>query len=150
MPLDRYGWLFLVVGVLINVPILWCRSRPQIAARPDLEAGYRRLIRGSAFWMSLPWLVMGIGCTVGGVPTIWHFLRPAVGGPYVWAFWAVLDAEFLLLGYWAVWGGGAKALVRHPGVINFRTRSVRRMRRFLVGMAVLGVVWNTGFLVLLW
>jgi len=143
--LERYAWLIFLGGILLNVPILWRRSRPQIAAHPELEAGYRRLIRGLAFWGSLPWLVMGLGCLAGGVP-FWQFLRPAGGGPYVWRFWAVVYAEFVLLGYWAVWGGGAEALVRHPGVINIRTRSVRRMRGLLVGIAVLGVISYTGFL----
>jgi hypothetical protein len=147
--LERDAWLLFLGVVLLNVPILWHRSRPQIAAHPELEAGYRRLIRGLAFWMSLPWLVMGLGYMVGGVQTLRDFLRPAAGGPYVWALWAVVYAELVLLGYWAVWGGGAKALVRHPGVINIRTRSVRRMRRLLVGTAVFGIIWNTGFLLCL-
>ena len=147
MILARYAWAVILAGMLLNIPFLWRRARPYIAAHPELVAGYRRLIRGFAFWICLPWLVMGVGCTIGGVPMFVQFFRPAVGGPFVWAFWVVMYAEFLLLGYWAVWGGGAEALVRHPGLIDFRTDSVRTMRWFLAGLSVFAVVWNTGFLI---
>jgi len=147
MILARYAWLVMLAGVLVNVPILWRRARPHIAAHPELAAGYRGLIRGFAFWMSLPWLAMGVGCTIGGVPTFVEFIRPAAGRPFVWAFWAVVYAEFLLLGWWAVWRGGAEALVRHPGMIDFRTGSARTMRWFLASLSVFAVAWNTGLLV---
>jgi hypothetical protein len=148
MPLImQHAWLLLLGGVLINVPLLWRRARPHIAAHPELEAGYRRLIRGSAFWMSLPWLVMGVGCVIGGVPSFLDYLFPLTGGPFVWAFWAVLYTEFLLLGYWAVWRGGAEALVRHPGFTNVRPHSVRRMKWYMASFAAFAVVWNTAILV---
>lgn len=147
MFLAQWGWLALLAGVPLNVLAIRRRARLHIVAHPELAAGYRRLLRGFAFWMSLPWLVMGVGCTIGGVPTLFHFLRPVAGGPFVWAFWVVAYTEFLLLGWWAVRGGGAEALVRHPGLIVFRTGSVTRMRWFLAGLSVFAVAWNTGCLV---
>lgn len=142
----QHGWVFLLVAMLLNAPLLWRRARPHIAAHPELREGYRRLILWFTFWMSLPWLVMGFGCEVGGVPTVFHFLSPG-GGPFVWAFWVVVYAESLFLGYWAVFRGGAETLVRHPGVINFYASSVPRMKWHVGGLAVWVVVWNTGFLV---
>lgn len=149
MVLAQWAWLVFLAGVPLNVLAIRRRVRRHIVAHPELAEGYRRLLRGFAFWTSLPWLVMGAGCTVGGVPTVFHFLRPAAGGPFVWAFWVVVYAEFLLLGWWAVRCGGAEALVRHPGLVAFRTRSAARMRWFLAGLSVFAVAWNTGFLVLL-
>jgi hypothetical protein len=147
MILAQYAWVVLLACTLLNIASLWRSVRPRVAAHPELAAGYRRLIRGLAFWLSLPWLVMGVGCTIGGVPSFRNFLKPAVGGAFVWAFWVVVIAEFLLLGYWAMWGGGAEALVRHPGLMNVNTESVRRMRWYLAGFSVFGVAWNTGFLI---
>lgn len=147
MFLQQPAWLFFLALGLLNLVAIQRRLRPLCASIPELAAGYRRLLYGAVFWMCLPWLVMGVGSTVGGVPTIIHFLRPATGGPFAWAFVAVVYAEFLLLGWWAIWGGGAEALVRHPGVISFRTDSVVTMRRFLVGSVVFALVWNTGFLI---
>src|SRR5262245_4576008 len=124
----RYGWVLLVAGMLLNIPFLWRRVRPHIAAHPELVGGYRLLLFGLATGLSLPWLVMGFGCVVGGVPTIFHFLSPASGGPFVWTFWVVVYAEFLLVGYWVVFGGGAEILVRYPGVMNFQFNSASRLK----------------------
>ncbi len=143
----KYGWAFLLVCGLANIRFMRRHVRPYVSARPELAAGYHRLLRGLAFWMNLPWLVTGIGCTIGGVPTFLHFIFPVVGGPFVWAFWVVVYAEFLLLAFWAIWCGGAEDLVAHPGLINFHTSKVGRMRWFLASVAVFLVASNTGFLI---
>src|SRR5689334_4197226 len=126
MAFARYAWLVLLGVGLLNCLSLWRRARPHIERDPELKVGYRRLIYGITFWMNLPWMVMGVGCTVGGVPSIFEYFFPGRGDPFVWAFWVVLFAEFLLLGYWALWCGGAEAMVRHPGLLNFPITSARR------------------------
>jgi hypothetical protein len=146
--IEQYVWVILVVGMLIGIPIHWRGVRPHIEAHPELLAGYRRLIYWRTFWLSLPWLVMGLGFIVGGVPSLAHFLRPMIGGPFVWAFWGVWFTEFLLLGYWSIWCGGAEALIAHPGVMGDGTDSVQRMKWFLGGLVVFCVVCDIGLLVL--
>jgi hypothetical protein len=146
---EQLVWVVALVAVLIHIPTMWRRVRPHIEAQPELLAGYRRLIYWNAFWMSLPWLVMGVGVNIGGVPTFLNFLRHMIGGPFVWAFWVVLFTEFLLLGYWAIWRGGAETLSAHPGIATYRAHSVRWMKWFLGGMAVFAIVWNIGCLVLI-
>jgi hypothetical protein len=149
MDFSRHVWLVFVAVVLANAMILSRRARSQNEAHPELANGYRRLIRGFVFWMSLPFLVMGFGCEIGGVPTVMHFFFPAVFGPFVWAFWVVFYVELLLLGYWAVFRNGAETLVRHPGIVEFRTKSVSRMRFYIGWIATIGVASNAGFLVYL-
>jgi hypothetical protein len=142
----RYGWVFLLAGTLLNVPCLWRRARPRIAEHPELATGYRRLIREFAFWVSLPWLVMGFGVVVGSVPTIFNFLSPVAGGPFVWAWWLVIYAEFLLVLYWVVFRSGAEVLACYPGVLYADGVSVREVRLQAIWFAVSGLLWNTAFL----
>jgi hypothetical protein len=147
MFLMQHAWLVMVIGTVIQVPLLWRRLRPQIAVHPELEPGYRHLLWWGTFWFCLPWLVMGIGCTVGGIQSFLAFFYPAKGGPFVWAFWVVAYAEFLLLGYWAIWGRGAEILIRYPSLVNYRIGSIRSMRRVLIVVAGLAMVWNAGILI---
>ena len=147
MVIAQYGWLAMLAVVWVNVLLIRRRIRPHREAFPELEPGYRRLIRGFALWMSLPWLVMGIGCMIGEVPTCFHFLFPLVGGPFVWAFWVVCFAEFLILGYWALCRDGAETLVRHPGIVKYSIDSVREMRWMMVAGSAFGIIWNAGFLI---
>lgn len=53
-------------------------------------------MRGYLVWMNLPWVVMGVGCTIGGIPS----------------------ASYIFGAYWLFFKGGAGMLVRYPGVFN--------------------------------
>jgi hypothetical protein len=149
MWLDRHAWLVLLAASVIYLPFSWRhRVRPFVAAHPELAAGYRRLFWGGFAWSCVPWLAMGVGDVVGGVRSLWLFLRPAAGGPFVWAFWAVVFGWVLFTGYWGIRGGGAEALVRHPGFIDFGTKSVRRVKWYFGGFVALGLASNTAALLI--
>src|SRR5476649_2000679 len=103
-------WIVFIIVTCLNVAVLKWRSREYVKANPELAAGYRTLIRGYLIWMNIPWLVMGIGCTVGRIPSMVYFLRPADGNPYVIAWYASVIAEWLLGSYWLFFKSGAKML----------------------------------------
>ena len=148
MELERYGYLILIAAIFLNARFFWHRAQPHIAANPELATGYWKLICGFAFWANIPPMIMGVGCLLGEVPSMFHFFRSAVnGGPIVLAFWVIVYAEFLLFGYWAIRWGGAEALIRHPAIINFQTNSIIRMRWIMAGISLLAIAWNTGLLV---
>src|SRR5438874_426684 len=114
---QQYVWAVLGAGVQILPAALWVRARPRMAADPSLRPGYRRLIRGFAAWLAVPWLAMGAGCLIGRLPDPAAFVRPGAGGPWAWAFWAAAFGAFGYAAWWAVWGGGAEDLARHPGAL---------------------------------
>ena len=89
-PFFRHAWLMFVAVTVANALILKFRSRGYIRERPELAAGYTRLFRGVLFWGNLPWLVMGIGIELGGVPGIFSYFRPRDGNPYVLAWFAAV------------------------------------------------------------
>jgi len=69
--------------------------------------------------MNLPWIVMGIGCTIGGVPTVFHFCRPRDGNPFVIAWWVILFIEYILGFYWIFFCKGAEKIAKF-GMISYQ------------------------------
>lgn len=61
--------MFIVV-TFANALIMKKKTKSHIEKDPTLKDGYQTIIKGFITWGNLPWLVMGIGILVGGVPTI--------------------------------------------------------------------------------
>src|SRR5437867_2948756 len=87
--MSRYFWAIAIFVTCVNVVSLKRRSRRHIEANPELAKGYATLIRGYLLWMNIPWVVMGLGCTIGGIPAVWYFFRPRDGNPYVLAWFRI-------------------------------------------------------------
>ena len=60
---------------------------------------------------ALPWVVMGWGILIGGVPNIWYFLRPQDRNPYVLAWLATLFILAFGFAYWVFFLEGAEKVV---------------------------------------
>jgi hypothetical protein len=87
----QYFWAIAILVTCLNVLFFKGRSKSVIAEDPEALQEFKKLMRGYLFWMNLPWIVMGIGCTIGGVPTVFHYLRPRDGNPFVIAWWVTRD-----------------------------------------------------------
>ncbi len=116
--IPKYFWLIAILVTSINCMMFRIRAKKHIAAKPELKDGYATLLRGYLFWMNLPWVVMGIGCTVGRVPSVWYYFRPRDGNPYVLAWFASIVLLWVLGTFWLFFRGGAETLVRYPGVLQ--------------------------------
>jgi hypothetical protein len=68
--------------------------------------------------MSLPWVVMGIGMTIGNVPNIKDYFYPRIGNQFVIAWWVSIWALVLFLSDWIWFRGGAEKLIRYPGLLR--------------------------------
>ena len=116
--LGKWFWLLFIGVTFLNGAIYKSRARTHVERNPDLAEGYERIARGFVVWTSLPWIVMGIGCTVGGVPSVLHYFNPRGGNLYVLAFYASLFLLWILGSYWILFQDGAMMLVKHPGLLN--------------------------------
>ena len=135
-----------VAVTCVNVLYLKIHSREHIRQRPELAAGYRRLIRGYLFWSNLPWLVMGVGLEIGGLPSIFSYFRPRDGNPFVLAFFVVVVVLWILSFWWLFFARGAEFLVEHPGVFGGLPRSPTAIRIYCSlclagGIAGLFFIW---------
>lgn len=116
--MTRYFWAVAIVVTGIHAARIKARSTQHIRQNPELAHGYATLIRGYLISMNIPWVVMGIGCMIGGVPTVMHYFRPQDGDPYVLAWFASMLLLSIAGTYWLLLGDGAEMLVKHPGVFN--------------------------------
>ena len=118
--ISKYFWLIMIAVTAINLVMFRKRAQKYIEEKPELKDGYETLFRGYLFWMNIPWVVMGIGCTLGGVPSVWHFFEPRDGNPYVLAWFASVFFLCAFGTFWLFFRGGAETLARHPGAVEFR------------------------------
>jgi len=123
--MSKYFWLAAIIFTAINFIVFKRRARRQIENNPELEKGYSVLFRGYLFWMNLPWIIMGIGCTIGGIPSVWYYFRPKDGNPFVLAWFGCIFALCILGTFWLLFRGGAEMLAHHPGAVEF-TYGLRR------------------------
>ena len=117
--LSKYFWLIAIAITLINTGLFRWRAQKNIDENPTLKTGYQRLIRNYLVWMNVPWLIMGVGCTYGGVPSIWHYFRPKDGNPYVLAWFGSVFLIWIFVSYWLFFRHGAEELAKYPGVFSF-------------------------------
>lgn len=110
---SRYFWAVAIVVTAINAAIMKRRSKRHIQEDPELAKGYDQLILGFFFLTNIPWVVMGFGCTVGGVPSVFHYFRPRDGDPFVIAWWISVFVLWLLTFYWVFLAKGAEKLAKY-------------------------------------
>jgi len=148
--LSKYFW---VLGIFItSVPVFSARkaAKDYVRENPDLAPGYRRLFLGYLILLNLPWLVMGIGCTFGGVPSVWHFFKPRDGNPYVLAWFASLFVMMIAITYWIFFRGGAEMLIKHHNVLSIDTSNPTMIKLFwlmflAIGVFVVLIMWISDF-----
>ncbi len=108
----RYAWL---AFLLFTAAVLWPSRKlhDRLTDEPTFADADREIRRKVFLWMSVPWLVMGLGQLVGGVPSVWHFLDPRHGGPWMLAFFLSLFALWIASAYWIFFRDGATAIADH-------------------------------------
>jgi len=136
----RHAWLMLITVTVVNALILKYRSRRYIQERPELAQGYARLFRGVLLWGNLPWIVMGVGIELGGVPRLSSYFRPRDGNPFVLAWFGVVIALWVFGFHWLFARRGAEFLVEHPGLLRGAPESPSMIRIFYCLMVAGGVV----------
>jgi hypothetical protein len=136
--LFKYSWL----GFILVTYIKWRDYRKNsyqfIELDPKLKEGYKTLLRGYLIWMNIPWVIMGIGCTIGGVPSILNYFRPSDGNPYVLTFFLSIIFEFIIGSYWIFFNDGAVMLAQHPGLMDVRYFWIRK---YIRNPLMIRIIW---------
>jgi hypothetical protein len=138
--------MFIAVTI-VNALIFRARSQRHIAKDPSLEEGYRKLFWGLLIWGNLPWVIMGLGCLVGGIPSVFHYFRPPDGNTFILAFFASIFLIWILGTYWLFVRGGAEMLIRHPELFNSDFQSPAMLKLFWCLCLAGGIVAVTSMLV---
>lgn len=119
--MSKHFWLIALIATLVNWLSFRRDAQKQIEKQPRLRKGFESLILGYLSLMSLPWLVMGIGCTIGGVPTVWHYFRPRDGNPYVLTWFGCIFFLWVCGTFWLFFKNGAEKLAQIPGAVQFNS-----------------------------
>ena len=138
-PIFQHPWILLILVTFANAIILKFRVRRYIAEKPELKIGYDRLIRGFLIWGSLPWAVMGIGATYGGVTKIIDFFNYKSTNIYVQLWISTIVVEWILGFYWIFFRSGAEMLVAHPGIFNMPFQRPRDAKLLYVVSTIGGI-----------
>ena len=139
--ITRWFWALCIVMSFVNAAIMKYRAAPYIRANPELEAGYRTIISGMLIWGDIPFIVMGIGCVVGKIPSVFFFFQLHDGNPYVIAFYVSIFLTWILGANWIIFRGGAEMLVKHPGVLNVNLKSPRTVTFLTLLSLAVGITW---------
>jgi hypothetical protein len=110
-----------------------------------MSDAFASFARGILLWGNIPWVVMGFGVVVGGVPTVFHFLDISSGDPYVVAFVASAVLLWTATTVW-IFGGGAGTLAKYPELCGYGLPV--RNASFIKVSWVLGIVGGIAALVL--
>jgi hypothetical protein len=129
----QYAWLLFLLMVLAMAAFWRLQARPRIAADPSLRQPLNRLYGGFAFWLSLPFLLMGAGILTGAVGHTLHYLRFDPQNPFIVAFWLLAVVEDALFFWWVFFRGGDRLLALHTELVNDR-------QKFRIAMRALAVV----------
>ena len=148
--LGRYFWLLClgITGYQYVVGMRSLSSKDPTDPRTSDEAIALR--RSFAVSSLVPWIVMGVGIVVGGVPNIWYYFRPQDRNPFVLAWFVIV---FLTASYFALWvffrGGAQKVVHLQPFELNWYRTTLRGTTRGTVALtegrvkllAAIGPVW---------
>ena len=112
----RYAW---VAFLLVTAGYLWPSPKLRERLKDDPAfADADRVIRRKVFlWMSVPWLVMGLGQLLGGVLSVWNFFDPRHEGPWVLAFFLSVFVVWIASAYWIFFRDGATAIADHQLIV---------------------------------
>lgn len=132
-----YAWILFILVTILNAGILRVRSNRIVSEHPELKDGYDRLFKGCLLFLNIPWVVIGIGMIVGGVPSTFSFFAPRRGNLLVIAFHVSAVILWLLGIWWLYFKGGAEFLVKYRGVFNRDIQSPLLVKS-LFGLSLLG------------
>lgn len=144
----RYAWLLFIAGGIGNALVIRHKTEANVALNPQLAQGYQRLLRRYIVIGNIPWVAMGLIFMTSGVQTIFEFLQPNEGNPYVVTWFALVIALWAYEIYWIFFNGGAEALVNHPGAYQLSFSRPWQVKLLWAactsgGVAGMVIMWNS-------
>ena len=138
-------WLGFIAITFVTAAIWRRRGRKRIAEHPESAEGYRRLTRAFMLWGNLPWVVMGLGLTLGSVDSVGSYLKPADANLWVVAFYLSIAVTWVFGLWWVFRRGGAQQLVDHPGLFNVSLSKPEHVKLIAAAGGLLTLVGMTVF-----
>ncbi|TGL88638.1 hypothetical protein EHQ68_08335 [Leptospira congkakensis] len=120
MILFNHIWIVFIIVTVFNALVLKFRSQKYIKAKPELEPGYDKLVKGIIFYGNIPWVIVGIGNLSQYTTGLFDYLYLNTFNPFIIIFYISILVIWLLAFYWIYFKQGAEFLIEHPGLIRVR------------------------------
>ena len=114
----KYLWLIGIIMFSVGFIILRIRCQKYIKKNPELEDGYKNILRVLFTFSIIPWLVLGVCQTIGKINSPVELLTLPNDNPYKIIFWVSYIGVILLGNYWIFFRDGAEIFSNHPGILN--------------------------------
>lgn len=141
--IERYLWIIGLLFAFLNNYSLRSQAKQRTALHPELVENYRRYVLGDLIFYSAPWLVMGIGILIGGVPSVFDFLKPCSGNPFVIAFHLTVILLVVGVACWVWFWGGAQGLIK---IVEVRSPFILKLK-FAGAVLFIFFIEGTAFMV---
>ena len=149
--IGRYFWVICIAFTVFNFK----RAQPdQHSSSSAFDPRVNELVilkRRALVVNLIPWVVMGAGILIGGVPSVWQYFRPQDLNPYVWAWYASIFALACTFAFWVIFRGGAeKAIALKLVRINFFGWDVQLTQRWMKVYAAISPVFIALWIFFAW
>ncbi len=146
--LSKYFWVIAFIVSYINYISFKNKSKKYIEKNPELEEGYKKILKYYLLWQNIPWIIMGIGMTFGKIPYIWYYFKPKDGNPFVISWYISVILLWVLGSYWIFFKNGAETIVKYPGAFNVEIKKpiiVKLIWIILLAFGIFGFIfiWNS-------
>lgn len=145
-------WIVFILITIINGFWLKIDLKKYSAENPALQKGYDDYVKGYIIYLSIPWIIMGIGNLSGLTNSPLEFFTPRLMNPIVLVFHASLVILWILSIRWVYFKNGAEFIAKHPGLISKPSLSgnpnvtSKQVKLFLPLMILVGM----GALIMMW
>ncbi|PJZ44427.1 hypothetical protein [Leptospira brenneri] len=117
MEIFNYVWILFIAVTIFNAYVLKFRSKKYIKAKPELEPGYEKLVKGILVYGNIPWVIVGIGNLFQYTNSLTDYLYLKTLNPFIILFYFSILALWLLGIHWIYFKKGAEFLEEHPGLV---------------------------------
>ncbi|SEP57023.1 hypothetical protein [Flavobacterium urocaniciphilum] len=114
-------WILFILFTIINVFIIKKKVEKYIVDNPEKENGYKLIIKNFLIFSIIPWVIIGIGNSLGLTNSVFEYLQPAKMNPIVLIFHFSIIMIWIMLFRFIFFKNGAKFLENHPGVITIKS-----------------------------
>lgn len=114
----KHFWIMFIVTTLINAVIYKFRFKQYYETNPELEDGYKKIIKAFMIYGNIPWIIMGLGMLVGSTSSIFDYFNPRGLNPFVLLFHIALIYIYIITIKYVYFNGGAEFLEKHPGLFE--------------------------------
>lgn len=137
----KYFWLLGIISTSINLLMMRIRCQKHIKKNPELEDSYKNILRYFFTFGNIPWLVLGVGQTIGKIDSPLELLILPNDNPYKIIFWISYIGVFLLANYWIFFRNGAEILSNHPGILFPTKDKAIKLKLFSITVLVANIIF---------